>query len=927
MIKTAVVAAFVAALTCLQSAGPLGLRPALARAAAAQNDADDVKIRALLQRVEQIVRRADTAAFLDLLTASADQNGASNFAASEFRPGATRVVIQERDRQDLIGTLPGNGYTLTVDAFVEFGDRARIATWQLDVKRVDDDWRVAGEQLLSAVENLYRLSVNAQKEFNAHNFTVLSEDLELTLVEGTVFVVETNQGVTGLVLLGHGEMNFHPTPDTEKGQVRIFAGSETLESRFDAAFVRLGTYETHADPSILKARPVDPRDLKRAEQVFREESPKSFVVDLADLTRDTWSILPGEDDFLAEIRTRRFDTLTYTRSASEAEDISFFERRRHRNIAVYASKSKLASRGRFYNEDDLAAFDVVDYDIDVTSVPERQWIDGRAVMRLKVRAPSLGQLTIRLADSLVVRSVFSDQFGRLFSLRVMNQNAILVNLPATVLQDTEMTVTIEYSGRLEPQAPERETLMLQQRDPAFVPAEADDPFVSKPEPTFLYSNMSYWYPQSTVTDYATATIQITVPGNYTCVASGEQRSDSPQTVATAASGAQPRKLYAFSAARPLRYFSFLVTRLNRADRWTVVFDGDDPAPDPPKTTTTRGEQPYKKLDLIVETHPRQTGRGKGVAERAVDVVQFYESLIGDSPYSAFSVAVIESQLPGGHSPGYFAVLNQPSSNTGLTWRNDPASFAAYPEFFLAHEVAHQWWGQAVGWRNYHEQWLSEGFAQYFAALYAQKFRGDDVFASVVRQMRRWAMNESDQGPVYLGYRVGHVKNEGRAFRAVIYDKGAMVLHMLRRLLGDDVFFKGLRRFYAASRYTKVGTENLRAAMEAESGRSLERFFERWIYNGTLPRVTFSYRIEQSSGPGGPNGSAGQTVVLHFEQTTDVFDFPLTVTLQYADRKPAEVLVPITDKVVDMRVPLEGTLRGVDATHDEATLAEIVAVRP
>jgi len=310
MIKTAVVAAFVAALTCLQSAGPLGLRPALARAAAAQNDADDVKIRALLQRVEQIVRRADTAAFLDLLTASADQNGASNFAASEFRPGATRVVIQERDRQDLIGTLPGNGYTLTVDAFVEFGDRARIATWQLDVKRVDDDWRVAGEQLLSAVENLYRLSVNAQKEFNAHNFTVLSEDLELTLVEGTVFVVETNQGVTGLVLLGHGEMNFHPTPDTEKGQVRIFAGSETLESRFDAAFVRLGTYETHADPSILKARPVDPRDLKRAEQVFREESPKSFVVDLADLTRDTWSILPGEDDFLAEIRTRRFDTLT-----------------------------------------------------------------------------------------------------------------------------------------------------------------------------------------------------------------------------------------------------------------------------------------------------------------------------------------------------------------------------------------------------------------------------------------------------------------------------------------------------------------------------------------------------------------------------------------------------------------------------------------
>jgi hypothetical protein len=927
MNKKVVAAAFVAALTCLGSAGPLGVRGAVAGSAAGQADPDEVKIRSVLQRLEQITRRSDTTGFLDLLAGSADQKSAADFARSEFRPGAARVVVQERDRQNLPGTLPGNGYALTVDAFMEYGDRARVATWQLDLKRVDDDWRIAAAQAMSSVENLYRLSVNPQKQFDAHNFTVLSEDLELTLVDGTVFVVETNQGVTGLVLLGHGEMNFHPTPDTEKGQVRIFAGTETLESRFDAAFVRLGTYETHADPTVLKARPVDPRDLKRAEQLFREESPKSYVVDLADLTRDTWSILPGDDDFLAEIRTRRFETLTYARSAGEAEDISFFERRRHRNIAVYASKGKLQSRGRFYNEDDLAPFDVVDYDIDITSIPERQWIDGRAVMRLRVRAPSLGQLTIRLADSLTVRSVVSDQFGRLFSLRVMNQNVILVNLPATVLQDTEMTITIDYSGRLEPQAPERETLTLGgQRDQAFSPPEVDDPFMVRPEPTFLYSNMSYWYPQSTVTDYATATIQITVPGMYGCVASGEQRSDSPQAVPPASAGAPPRKVYAFSAARPLRYFSFLVTKLNRADRWTVVFDGDSPLPDAAKSAVPVGDAaPYKKLDLIVETHPRQAGRGRGLAERAVDIVQYYESVVGDSPYSAFTLALIETTLPGGHSPGYFAILNQPAANTGISWRNDPASFAAYPEFFLAHEVAHQWWGQAVGWRNYHEQWLSEGFAQYFAALYAQKFRGDDVFGSVIRQMRRWAMNESDQGPVYLGYRVGHVKNEGRAFRAVIYNKGAMVLHMLRRLLGDDVFFKGLRRFYVESRFTKAGTENFRKAMEAESGRSLERFFERWIYNSTLPRVTFSYRIESSKGSIGSTGSS-QVAVLRFEQTGDLFDFPLTVTLQYTDRKPADVTIPITDKIVEMRVPLEGVLRSVDVTHDEGTLVDVVVSR-
>src|SRR2546429_2738237 len=176
------------------------------------------------------------------------------------------------------------------------------------------------------------------------------------------------------------------------------------------------------------------------------------------------------------------------------------------------------------------------------------------------------------------------------------------------------------------------------------------------------------------------------------------------------------------------------------------------------------------MTLSVETNPRQVQRGRELAERAGDIAMFYESIIGDSPYSSFTLAVLESDLPGGHSPGYFAALNQPLPTSPYVWRNDPASFEDYPEFFIAHELAHQWWGQAVGWRNYHEQWLSEGFAQYFAALYAQHHRGDDTFASVLRQMRKWSLDESDQGPIYLGYRLGHVRNEPRVFRALVYDK-------------------------------------------------------------------------------------------------------------------------------------------------------------
>jgi hypothetical protein len=898
------------------SGGAMWPSSAVTAHAAAQDATDDQRIRALLQRLERAAQSPDASAYLALQTASADRKAAADFAATEFRQRASRVVIQERERLDLPGVLPPNGYRLIVDAFIQSGDRARVATWQIDAKRVDDVWLVADQTTISAVENLYHLTLNPAKQFDAKNFTIRSEDFELTLVEGSVFTVDTDLGTTGLILTGRGDIRFAPAPTSEREQVKIFSGAESLETRFEAAYIRVGTLSDHADPALLKPRAtVDQREFRRADQIFREESGKSFIVDLADLSRDTWSLPPGTNDFLAEVRTRKFDTLTYAHSSSEPEDISFFDRRRHRNIASYASKDKLTSRGRFYNEDDLAPYDVLDYDIEIVSQPERLWIDGRATMRLRVAASSINQLNIRLADSLVVRSVESDLFGRLFSLRVANQNMVIVNLPATVLQDSEMLITFKYAGRLEPQAPERETLQVEpgnQGQPP-VPDMFDDPFVVKPEANFLYSNTSYWYPQSTITDYALATMQITVPAIYGCVASGELSPESPQLI-PAAGQVPARRVYRFSTERPLRYLAFLATKFTRVNRTVVAFDRApaldvEPGDDPPVV-------PYDKLDLIVEANPRQVGRAREWAERLSDVTKFYESIVGDSPYGAFTLAVLENNLPGGHSPGYFAILNQPLPTSQLTWRNDPAAFANYPEFFLAHEVAHQWWGQAVGWRNYHEQWLSEGFAQYFAALYAQHYRGDDVFEGVMRQMRRWAIDESDQGPIYLGYRVGHIKNDGRAYRAVVYNKGAAVLHMLRRLIGDDAFIRGLRRFYTEARYTKVGSDDFRVAMEAEAGRPLERFFERWVYGSSLPRLSFSYKVET------PAGASKPEVVLHFEQAGEIFDVPVTVTLQFADRKPLEVVVPVTEKTVDVRVPLEGTLRGVDVNRDDGTLAEI-----
>ncbi|MEQ1910974.1 MAG: M1 family aminopeptidase [Vicinamibacterales bacterium] len=884
-------------------------QPARPAAAAPISD-DDVTLQAFLQKLEAIVRAGDAEGFVALEGPLGDRQDALAFAHAELRPGSTHVVVQERERQEVtLSGIPGSGYSLTVDAFIEYGNQARVATWQFFVRRAGESWGIVRQQVVSSVDNLFRLTLNAAKQFDATNLTIASEDLQLTLAEGTVFTVDTDQGITGLVLMGRGDMRFSPAPATERGQVRIFSGAEVLETKFDAAFIRVGSPGQHFDAAALVPRAVDRGDLKRAQQIFREESPKSFAVDLADLTRDAWTLLPGGDDFLAEVRTKRFSTLTYTRSANEPEDISVFERRRHKNIAVYASKEKLETRGRFYSEDDLSPFDVLDYDIDVTALPDRQWVEGQTKMRLRARSSALGQLTIRLADSLVVRSIISDRFGRLFNLRVSNQNTVLINLPTLLPQDAELTLTVTYAGRLQPQTPDRETLSLGQDDPNGRAEFPEDISMPRAEPSFLYSNRSYWYPQSPISDYATAKIRITVPFLYGCVASGDLGG-----TAEVQAGRNPldgRRTYTFIAARPARYLSFIVSRFIRVEQSVVRFEESDPA------STDAGEAgaaPLPAVNLIIQANPRQTSQAKPLTQRASDMLRFYESVVSDAPYPGFTIALVENLLPGGHSPPYFAQLNSPLPNSPLVWRNDPAAFENYPEFFMAHEIAHQWWGHGVGWQTYHDQWLSEGFSQYFAALYANKLRGDDVFQSLLRRMRRWAMNESDQGPVYLGYRVGHIRGDGRAFRAIVYNKAAMVLHMLRLTVGDEVFFRGVQRFYLSSRFRKVGSEDFRLAMEQESGRNLQRFFERWIYAAALPKVTFSYRVETDD--------KGPVAMLRFTQTGDVFDLPVLVTLDYADGHSKDVVVSIGDETGEIPVRLDGALRSASISKRDVSLADI-----
>jgi hypothetical protein len=855
----------------------------------------------LVRQFERALNAVDRPGLQALFSPVVPAHQVNQYTSDLLIPGAVRTVIRERDRTPLEGVPPGEGYSLIVEFFIETPGKARILTAGMDIRRPPDgdleSWRFVGAEGLTSVEGLYKLRVNTSRPLTARGLEITSEDLVISLQEGTAYLVECDEGVTGLILIGRGEFRFSPTSAAERGQVRLFSGNETLTSPFEEAFVRLSPseYEKRVTVASLAPGTGQERLTRRAIDIFTRESTKSFNVDLQDLSADLWHLLPPSDDFVAEVDTRRFDTLTYMRSSAQAEDVTLFRRRDRRTIALYASVAKLAARGRFYSDDALREYDVLDYNVEATLDPERQTVRGRTRLAIRVRATSLSSVLLRLNEALAVTGVTSVEYGRLLFLRIRGQNNVLVNLPRLAPQDSDLTLVVSYEGRLPSQ--DLDIDAVQVRGDGQEQGGSD-----LTEPAFLLSNRAYWYPQNPVPDYATATMRISVPEGWGCVGSGFAVTAS--SVVSLRDILREGRLFEFRATEPLRYLAVVVGRFTRVAEADVVI-GDALA----------ASSGVERLAVAVEAQSSQRFRGRVMAQQAEEIMRFYGTLIGDIPYRSTTIALLESELPGGHSPGYFAVVKNPVTPSAATWRGDPAAFDGFPEFFIAHELAHQWWGQAVGWKNYHEQWLSEGFAQYFAALYAQKTRGERVFTDMLRQFRRWSLSDSDQGPVHLGYRLGLVKNDVRVFRALVYNKGAAVLHMLRRLLGDEVFFSGLRRFYADRRYQKAGTEDFERAMEAESGRVLDRFFERWIYGTETPRIRYSTTIG--------NGN----VLVRFEQAADlVFDIPVTVTVTYANGRTTDVVVPLTEAVVERTIPTTDLVRQIQVNRDSAAVAEFEETR-
>ena len=225
-------------------------------------------------------------------------------------------------------------------------------------------------------------------------------------------------------------------------------------------------------------------------------------------------------------------------------------------------------RGRYYSDKDGSSYDVLDYNIEASfeprgvaqqslgSLPRLRgcWIEGQTRLALRVNALNVRSLTLRLSDALRVRAVTSRELGPLLFFRMSGQNNLVVNLPSEAPIGTEFTLTVSYAGLVEAEELSENWIgrvrYLTDEEELFGVVER----------RYLYSNSSYWYPQATVSDYATATMTLTIPADYGVVASGDPDEGNPPV--SADNGAVGTRRYTFRAIQPARYLSCLITRVH-----------------------------------------------------------------------------------------------------------------------------------------------------------------------------------------------------------------------------------------------------------------------------------------------------------------------------------------------------------------------------
>ncbi len=284
----------------------------------------------------------------------------------------------------------------------------------------------------------------------------------------------------------------------------------------------------------------------------------------------------------------------------------------------------------------------------------------------------------------------------------------------------------------------------------------------------------------------------------------------------------------------------------------------------------------KRIPVYTYVFPENKDKGFNSYAVAKEILAYYMDKVG--PYAYEKLANVQSKTIFGGMENASAIFYFENSvgDKGI-------------EELMAHEIAHQWFGDAASEKNFSHLWLSEGFATYMTNVYLEHKYGIDTLKKRLKTDRETVLNfeKSSKTPVvdttvHSNYMV--------LLNANSYQKGSWVLHMLRRKLGEDAYWKGIRNYYAKYDGSNANTDDLRTVLEQTSGQNLEQFFKQWLYTPGTPHLSITWKYDTSK----------KAIELHITQKQDVlFDFPLEMSIGGKRHT-----ITVKNKITTLHVPLK-----------------------
>lgn len=505
--------------------------------------------------------------------------------------------------------------------------------------------------------------------------------------------------------------------------------------------------------------------------------------------------------------------------------------------------------------------------LEVTLDFEKKRISGTATHRLSAIAGPLDRLEFDAAE-LEIRAVRAGSDGREPASFETSDGKLRIGLARALGAGEEIEIAIDYAGQ-------------PRRGLYFV--GPDQAYPSKPVQAWTQGedeDSRYWFP---CYDYpnnrTTSEVIATVPEKFTAISNGALLGSSLDGAA---------KTRTFHWRHDVPHSAYLITLA--AGEFATIEDRAGSVP------------------VTYYVAPGREEEARRAFGNTPKMIEFFERAIGvPYPYAKYAQVAVSDFIFGGMEN------TSATTQTADTLHDARAHLDFKSDPLVAHELAHQWWGDLLTCRDWAHAWLNEGFATYFEALWCEENLGADEFAWNLRQDREGYLDEDANR-----YRRPIVCNRYRTpielFDRHLYEKGSLVLHMLRRVTGDDLFFKSLNLYCTRHRGANVITQDLQRAFEDTTGRNLDFFFDQWVYKEGHPEIEVSSSFDEKkkllSLTVKQTHKTGDTIV-------SAFSFPVTIALMDAEGRETRHRVEIKDREQIFNFVLDKAPKAVrfDPEHD------------